>query len=76
MSTTILDSKKGGKRSGRTDELLYLPISSSGVQLFFLAPPVPQVPRLPSLCCSEVEDSVDFELNSENSFQLRLFFFF
>ena len=47
----------------------------SGVQLFFfLAPPVPQVPRLPSLCCSESEDSVEFELNSENSCQLHLCF--
>ena len=51
-TTTILDSKKGGKRSGRTDELRYLPISSSGAGLFVLAPPVHQVPRLLSSCCS------------------------
>ena len=29
---------------------------------------------LPSLCCSEPEDSSDIELNSENSVQLRLCF--
>ena len=31
---------------------------------------------LPSLCCSEIEDSIDIELNSENSVQLRLCFLF
>ena len=34
------------------------------------------VPRLPSLCCPESEDSIDVELNSENSAQLRLCFLF
>ena len=62
-----------GKRSVRTDERRYLPNSSSGVQLFFLAPPVPQVPRLPSMCCSDSEDSI--ELNAENLFQPQLVFF-
>ena len=52
--------------TGRTDEPGYLPFSSSGARLFVLALPVPQDPMIPSLCCSESEDSVDGELNSEN----------
>ena len=47
----------------------------SGARLFVLAPPVPRL-QLPSLCCSESEDSIDGELNSENSVQLRLCFLF
>ena len=62
-----------GKRPGRTDKRRYLPKTSSGVQLFFLAPPVHQVPRLPSMCCSESEDSI--ELNSKNLFQPQPVFF-
>ena len=72
----LLDSMEGGKNTGRTDELRYLPLCSSGARLFVLAPPVPQHPRNPSLCCSESEDSIDGELNSENSLQLRLCFLF
>ena len=56
------DPKRGGKRSGRTDELRYLPHTS----------------RLsswpPSLCCTESEDSSDS--NSENLYQEQLVFSF
>ena len=71
LSTTILDSMEGGKTTGRTDELRYLPAPGC---LFWLL----QFPgsSLPSLCCSESEDSFDIELNSENSVQLRLCFLF
>ena len=48
--------------------------TSSGARLFVLAPPVPLVPRLLSLRCSLSEDSMDIELSSENSVQLRLCF--
>ena len=55
---------------------MYLPISSSGARLFVLVPQVLLVPRLPSFCCSESEDSIDGDSNSENSLQLRLRFLF
>ena len=35
------DSKRGGKRSGRTDELRHLPHTSSGCPVVFLDPPWP-----------------------------------
>ena len=57
--------------SGRTDELRYLPNSSSGVRLFSW---LLRSPRFPSMCCTESEDSI--ELNSENLFQLQPVFFF
>ena len=38
--------------------------------------PVLLFPRLLSLCCSEFEDSIDIELNTDNSVQLRLCFSF
>ena len=49
-------------------------LSSFGVRLFVLAPPVLLVSRFPSLCCTESEDSVDSKNSSEKSSQLRLCF--
>ena len=46
--------------------------SSFGVRLFVLVPPVHLVSRFPSLCCTESEDSIDGEFNSENSFVLSI----
>ena len=72
---SVLDSMEGGKTTGRTDELRYLPISSSVPGCLFWLLRFPGS-RLPSLCCSESEDSIDGGLNSENSVQLRLCFLF
>ena len=51
-------------------------LSSFGARLFVLTPPVPLVCRFPSLCCTESEDSIDGEFNSENKLQLRLCAFY
>ena len=52
--------KKGGKRSGWTVELRYLPHASSGLLVVFLV--LPGSPRPPLTRCSASEDSID--LNS------------
>ena len=54
-----------GKRSGWTGELRYLPHASSGFPVVFQV--FPGSPWLPSMRCSESEDSSD--LNSEKLFQ-------
>ena len=73
-STTIIDSMKDGKIAGLTDELRYFAFLHVPGCLFWLFRFLDS--WLPSLCCSESEDSIDIELNSENSVQLRLCFFF
>ena len=61
------------KATGRTDEtLVFLP--SVPVCLSWLLRLL--VPRFPSLCCTESEDSIDGEFDAEKSLQLRLCFLF
>ena len=51
-------------------------LSSFVARLLVLAPRFLLVSWFPSLCCAESEDSIDDEFNSENSLQLRLYYFF
>ena len=74
-SSTILDSMEGGNKTGRTDELRYLPISSFGARFFVLAPPVPRF-QASFVVLLGIRGSVHIEFNSEKSVQLRLCFLF
>ena len=75
LSTTIFDSMEGGKNTGRTDELRFLPFSFPLCLVVCSGSSGSLTPGF-LRCCSESEDSIDIELNSENSVQLRLCFLF
>ena len=62
MSTTNLVSKIGGKRSGRTEELRYLPHTSSCCPVVFLVPLGST--RTTSMRCTESKDSSDLHLDN------------